>query len=94
MIRILQVVPNMNSGGIENYIMNMLRVIDRERFHFDFLEHHEATSFFDEEIRDYGCTIHRIPVLDSKNLYAYNRDLKALFRSQHYRYWCMGMQQV
>lgn len=46
MIRILQVVPNMNSGGIENYIMNMLRVIDRERFHFDFLEHHEATSFF------------------------------------------------
>lgn len=84
MIRILQVVPNMNSGGIENYIMNMLRVIDRERFHFDFLEHHEATSFFDEEIRDYGCTIHRIPVLDSKNLYAYNRDLKALFRSQHY----------
>ncbi|KFI91618.1 glycosyltransferase [Bifidobacterium saguini DSM 23967] len=81
-IQILQVVPNMNSGGIENYIMNMLRSIDRERFHFDFLEHHMSESYFDNEIQSYGCHIYRLPVLDDKNIFKYHQGLKNLF-SEH-----------
>ena len=44
-IRILQVVPNMNSGGIENFIMNVYRNIDRSKVQFDFLVHYQKESF-------------------------------------------------
>ena len=40
-IRILQVVPNMNAGGLENLIMNIYRNIDRKKVQFDFLVHYE-----------------------------------------------------
>ncbi len=36
-VRVLHVVPNMQQGGIENYIMNMYRNVDRDRLQFDFL---------------------------------------------------------
>ena len=39
-IRILQVVPNMNAGGLENLIMNIYRNIDRKKVQFDFLVHY------------------------------------------------------
>jgi glycosyltransferase involved in cell wall biosynthesis len=84
-IKILQVVPNMQSGGLENYIMNMLRNIDRDKFHFDFLEHHSARSFFDGEIESLGCTIHRIPVIDDKNVLRYRKELKQLFAEEQYQ---------
>ena len=38
-IRILHIVPNMQQGGIENFIMNVYRKIDREKIQFDFLVH-------------------------------------------------------
>ena len=38
-IRILHVVPNMQSGGLETLIMNIYRNIDRDKIQFDFLVH-------------------------------------------------------
>lgn len=83
-IRILHVVPTMNSGGIENYIMNMLRVIDRDHIQFDFLEHHSSRSYFDDEIESYGCNIYRLPVLDDKNIMKYIFSLEKLFRNEQF----------
>lgn len=79
MIRVLHAVPDMNSGGIENYIMNMYRIIDRSEVQFDFLVHHEKPGFFDSEIENLGGRIFRLPVLDTKNILAYKRSLEKLF---------------
>lgn len=79
MIKVLHAVPDMNSGGIENYIMNMYRIIDRDTVHFDFLVHHNSRGFFDDEIEELGGRIYRLPVLDNKNVISYWHELKRLY---------------
>ena len=36
-IRVLQVMPAMDAGGMETFVMNVYRTIDREKVQFDFL---------------------------------------------------------
>lgn len=50
----------MNVGGIENLLMNLYRVIDREKIQFDFLVHTDKECFFDHEIESLGGIVHRI----------------------------------
>ena len=35
-IRVLQIMPAMDAGGMETFVMNVYRAIDRERVQFDF----------------------------------------------------------
>ena len=35
-VRVLQIVPAMNAGGMETFIMNVYRTIDRQKVQFDF----------------------------------------------------------
>lgn len=60
-IRVLHVVGGMNRGGVETWLMHILRNIDRERFKFDFLVHTSKPCAYDEEIRELGSRI--IPCL-------------------------------
>ncbi|MCL4294665.1 MAG: glycosyltransferase family 1 protein [Anaerolineae bacterium] len=55
--RVLQVVYEMNRGGIETWLMNVLHNIDRERFRFDFLVYTTEPRAYDAEIRELGCQI-------------------------------------
>ena len=50
MVRILQIVPNMQAGGLENFIMNVYRNINRNKVQFDFLVHYQEQKHFDKEI--------------------------------------------
>ena len=36
-MRVLHIVPNMQVGGLETFIMNIYRHIDRNKIQFDFL---------------------------------------------------------
>ncbi len=56
-IRILHVVGGMDTGGIETWLMHLLRQLDRTRYHFDFLTHTTKPCFYDEEIRSLGSRI-------------------------------------
>lgn len=56
-IRVLHVVGSMNRGGVETWLMHVLRHIDRERFQFDFLVHADEPAAYDEEIRALGGNI-------------------------------------
>ena len=56
-IRILHVVGGMDTGGIETWLMHMLRRIDRDRYRFDFLTHTDKPCFYDDEIRSLGGRI-------------------------------------
>lgn len=72
-IRVLQIVGRMDRGGIENFIMNIYRNIDREKVQFDFLTHYGREAAFNDEIRAMGGRIYAMPAL--------KRD------EQHANYW-------
>ena len=85
MIRVLQVVSVMDAGGMENYIMNMYRIIDRSKVQFDFLVHHKKRGFFDNEIEELGGKIYRCTMLDDKNIFKYISDLKRIYKENNYK---------
>lgn len=82
-IRILHVVGGMNRGGIETWLMHILRHIDRDRFQMDFLVHTTQPCAYDEEIRTFGSKI--IPCLDPSRPWLYARNFKHILREYgHY----------
>ncbi len=60
-VRVLHVIRAMNRAGAETIIMNLMRSIDRERGHFDFLLHTDQPSDYDAEIESLGGSIYRVP---------------------------------
>lgn len=82
-IRVLQVVPNMQAGGIETLIMNLYRNIDRSKIQFDFLVHYKGKFFYDDEIRRLGGRIYHLTVRDDNNFPKYLKDLNTFFKSHH-----------
>ena len=48
-IRILHIVGAMYPGGMENFIMNLYRNIDRTRFQFDFVVHQQKDRNWEAE---------------------------------------------
>lgn len=61
MIRVLQVVHSLKIGGIQSYLMNVYRNIDRDKIQFDFLIFDAAKGEFEEEILRLGGIIYRLP---------------------------------
>jgi glycosyltransferase involved in cell wall biosynthesis len=77
-IRILHVVGGMNRGGIETWLMHVLRHIDRDLFKMDFLVHTEKPCPYDDEVRALGSKI--IPCLSPAKPWLYNRNFKRILR--------------
>lgn len=82
-IRILQVVASLNAGGMENYIMNLYRMIDRNKVQFDFIVHHSAIGLYEDEIKSLGGKIYHFTVLDDKNIPKYIKQLKSFFKEHN-----------
>lgn len=79
MIRILHVVSVMDVGGMESFIMNMYRRMDRTAIQFDFLVHHKRRGAFEDEIERLGGRVYHLSLMDDFNLPKYLRQLKRLF---------------
>lgn len=79
-IRILHIVPNMQSGGLESFIMNLYRNIDKEKFQFDFLVHYKERKFYDDEIEKLGGKIYRFSVREDYNFIKYIFQLNNFFK--------------
>ena len=62
-IRILHIVGAMYPGGVENFIMNLYRRIDRERFQFDFVVHSRRDNDYIPEIESLGGRVYELPRL-------------------------------
>lgn len=71
-IRVLHVVGGMNPGGVETWLMHVLRNIDRRRFRMDFLVHTENRCVYDDEIRSLGARILPCPCPSHPWTYARN----------------------
>lgn len=80
-IRILHCVVNMNRGGAETLIMNIYRNVDRNRIQFDFLTSREGV--FDNEIKEMGGRVYRIPYITEIGPFKYARLLRAFFKENH-----------
>ena len=60
-IRVLHVVGGMNRGGVETWLMHVLRNRDPHRLRLDFLANTDQPSAYDDEIRDRGGRIFTCP---------------------------------
>lgn len=76
--RILHVVGEMEWGGLQTWLMHILRHIDRTKFQMDFLVHTNQPCAYDEEIRAFGSQI--IPCMSPSQLWMYASNFKQILR--------------
>ena len=84
-IRILHITYKMHCAGIEAFLMNIYRNIDRTKVQFDFLVHYQDRQFYDDEIEAMGGRIYRLSVRDDNDFVKYLRELKRFFE-EHREY--------
>lgn len=84
-IRILCIVSAMNAGGAETFLMKLYRNIDRTRYQMDFCVNVLEKGFYDDEIKELGGKIYRIPC-KTENLYKFKKALSETIKKYHYKY--------
>lgn len=77
-IRVLHVVGGMARGGVETWLMHVLRHIDRERFQIDFLVHTTRPCPYDNEVRALGS--HIIPCMQPSKPWMYAQNFRRILR--------------
>lgn len=78
MRRILHVLGGTHRGGIETWLVHVLRHIDRQRFAMDFFVHDDQKGAYDQEIEGLGSRIIRCP--HYRRPWRYARDLIGCLR--------------
>lgn len=78
-LRILIVDGKLICGGVESFLMNLYRHIDRSKVQFDFLVHYKEKFYYDDEIEALGGKIYRLTFRNDKNYFKYKKDLKNFF---------------
>lgn len=81
--KVLFAVNAMNMGGLENFVMNIVRNIDLSRFYIEFLYCDNKVTYFDEEIEKLGLRITRI-TSRSESLKNHLKDLKEFFKHKQF----------
>jgi len=80
-VRVLHVLGRgLNRGGVETWLMRVLRGIDRERFRMHFLAGTDQPCAYDEEARGLGAEI--IPGVSYRRPRAFVRKLRAVLRER------------
>jgi len=82
-MRILQLGMTDNLGGIEAFLMNYYRHIDRSRIQFDFINIYENSLCFQDEIKRLGGRIFSVPSY-YKHPIKYIKKVKEIINSNHY----------
>ncbi len=70
-------------GGMENYIMNIYRRIDREKLQFDFLNFHTFELAYTEEIKRLGGNIYYVP-MKREDIRKHYEELNRVFSQNEY----------
>jgi glycosyltransferase involved in cell wall biosynthesis len=77
-IRVLQVVGGMSRGGVETWMLHVVRNLDRSRARIDFLVHTAETCAYDEELKRLGCGL--IPCPHPDRPLRYGRNFRRVLR--------------
>lgn len=90
MIRVLHYVGVMDRGGMEVFIMNLYRRIDRSKIQFDFAVHGDRAGGFEEEITQLGGKFYYFPHM-RKNPIKYRKVWKNFWKENGDRYTAFHM---
>lgn len=82
-MRVLQIGMHDNLGGVENFIMNYYKNIDRELIQFDFINMYNHI-YYEEKIKPMGGKVFKVPNV-KKNPIAYYKNLKKILRENQYK---------
>ncbi len=77
-MRILHVLGKLDRGGVETWLVQVLRHVDRQKYQMDFLVHSASPGAYDEEVRALGSRI--IPCLGHSNPAMYARNFRRVLR--------------
>lgn len=81
-IRVLHCVTSMNRGGLETFIMNYYRHINRDQFSFDFLVQRDGKFDYSDEIARLGGKVYRVPAFNPLRIRKYDSAIDQFF-SEH-----------
>ena len=83
-IQILMVLGNTGRGGAQTFAMNVLRMIDKEKYQVDFAVNEIRENGYTEEIYELGSKIHVIPFFKGYNWRSYIEAWRKLLTENHY----------
>lgn len=69
MIKVLHLMRSLNAGGIGTFVLNNYRVIDKDRYLFDFAITHEGMGEYGDEIERLGGHIYFISTKGNRNIF-------------------------
>ena len=84
MRRILFISKWLSVAGTETFMMNVLRNINRQKFHVDFLIFSDLESDYSKEAEQLGAKIYRLPARSSG--FSYYKSLNKFFREKGRQY--------
>jgi glycosyltransferase involved in cell wall biosynthesis len=79
-LRVLHVMGGLDIGGVETWLVNLLRRADRARLSMDFLLHTDKECAYEREVRSFGAEILRCP---RNPVPAYLRNLWSAMRAKY-----------
>ena len=79
-LRVLNVTTVLRAAGIESFIMNMYRNIDREKVQFDFMVMRDEKEFYDDEIKKLGGKKFTIHVHSKNTLIKILKESRELYK--------------
>lgn len=85
MIKVLQIGMSTNYGGLESFVINMYRHINRDKIQFDFVNVYDTPLAYEDEYVELGAKILRITKRDKNPIRSYVQ-LKKLIYSGEYDY--------
>jgi glycosyltransferase involved in cell wall biosynthesis len=81
-VRILHVLGSLDPGGVETWLLQVLRAIDRDRFQFDFCTFGSEGGVYAAEVKQLGAKI--VPCLRGANPWAFRRRFERILRGTRY----------
>ena len=85
MIRVLHIVGSLERNGIETFLMNVYRNIDREKVQFDFAIYNEpSANSYEQEVRSLGGKVYMLSK-KSDGFIAYLSSLKRVIKENNYK---------
>jgi glycosyltransferase involved in cell wall biosynthesis len=80
-IRVLHTLGSLNPGGIETWLLHVLRHIDRDRFQFDFCVFGSESGLYEREVEELGARILRCP---KANIWTFRRHFARILQEGRY----------
>lgn len=82
-IRIVHCLGQLNTGGAETLVMNMLRNMDSSKIQFDILLFSKEEGFYDKEAKELGVNCFYSPSMGSVGIFKYIKCMTAFFKEQN-----------